>query len=482
MNVIKGRAAVLVVLLCSSTEVSGEDLVRRDDFICMDTAVGTPKTARWPSVGIDSEGRICQIHQSRKPADAPDRMRLILDRLNRDGQPLESGKCLLPYEEGPDSIWWPIGLAGISTNEAGETFIPVTAKLTYRSDSILGTGVLLFTFDSSGSSSGEPVRACLMPPDGNNFIPGISLGAMNNNGLCGAAWLGRQLKAPFAAKVIVCLFDARQNELSRFIVPTNLTYPMSLAPAGRGTLSIPSPPCVAIDDAGGFVVAWVVQSRRKGDVCYVVYDSSGVPITGVQLANCQPTDVPTDTSECSTVGARTLSVAGEADGDFHIVWSNSDPEAPDYRRRTHVWMRGFHADGSPKYDPVQVDDSDSTNLILGQFVYPSIACDDYGNVIVTWPDARLHPENHETRLRTDVFIQRFDSTGAAIGPNRRVNNISGVASVKGTNHDCALNSAGQTIVVWRDYGPNSTIRAELVPLSRIGQPTPGNLENGSSAD
>jgi len=57
-----------------------------------------------------------------------------------------------------------------------------------------------------------------------------------------------------------------------------------------------------------------------------------------------------------------------------------------------------------------------------------------------------------------------------------------VAGLKGTHSDCAVNNAGQAVVVWREFGEANTIKGQLLPLESIGRTAPGDLNCDLVAD
>ena len=75
-----------------------------------------------------------------------------------------------------------------------------------------------------------------------------------------------------------------------------------------------------MDDAGGYVVAWVGYSNGQADVYMRLYNADGTPRTGEKLVTNSNYDKTTDQTQCS--------VAMDADGDFVVAWASKgqDPD------------------------------------------------------------------------------------------------------------------------------------------------------------
>ncbi|MCP4685936.1 MAG: hypothetical protein GY867_10905 [bacterium] len=447
------------------TSAVGETPVTRDDFICCDTSADSLGSPVWPSVALDGAGNIALSYLRQQITDTETALRLFLMRLEPSGALMSPEFRLLPDTLSNDSVCWPTSPANVSSDNLGRFFVPVHSTYIDTARNTFGRGVRYFALDSSGIFPEEPVNAALVPMEGNHFRPHMAVGDMNSSGLSGAAWVGRQIEPPYGTKLFVRLFDVVGEELGSFIVPTSRPsdpHPLGFIEDRR----IKGPPAFSIDNGGGFAVAWIANWQGGGRLQYAVYDPSGQPRGRTQFA---------ETGDISAVSLRTVNMAGESDGDFYLVWSCDKLGLSEHYSRTHIWMRGFNADGSPKHDAVRVDDADSTNIVDVQLVYPSIACDDSGNVVIAWADGRLHSDSHPSDLKRDVFLQRVAPDGRPVGGNRRVNNNCGVAGLKGTHSDCDLNNDGQVIVVWREFGEANTIKGQLWPLENVGRDLPGDL-------
>jgi len=454
----------LMLLFLSLVPSVGLSQVTRDDFILCDTSADSIGSAVWPSVALDELGQLSLLYLRQQVTESEATLRLSFVSFDASGVIKGSEVVVLPDTLAGDSVRWPTGPTPLSGNDSGRLFFPVHATYNDLDNVTVARGVDYFTSDAEKLRP-EPIRAALIPMDGNHYRPHMAVGDINNRGLCASAWVARQAEAPYGAKLFVRLYDAAAGELRKFLVPSSLPPPLDRA--GIALERQPKgPPAIAVNDSGGFAAVWIGKAGGDARVLFAVYDKTGRPRGPVRFA---------DSEETARVAVRTVNVAGEADGDFYLVWSGDRLGFPEHYCRTHLWMRGFDVNGLPKFDAIRVDDADSTNIVDVGVVYPSIACDDSGNVLIAWSDARLHSNSHRSELRQDVFVQRFAPDGRRVGGNARVNNACGLAGLRGTDTDCDLNNKGQAIIVWREFGRANTIKAQLVPLSDIGRTIPGDL-------
>ncbi len=465
-------ACTLIFLTCWGAAAGSERPVTRDDFISCDTSADSLGSPVWPSVTIDEAGGITLLNLRQQITDQRTALRLFLSSFDRMGNLTHPTTKLLPDTLAGDSVCWPSGLTHIESNGSGLSFVPVHTTVIGTDHQTYGRGISYIVMDSTETVIAGPARVVFVPMEGGHYRPHMAIGDMNSRGQCGSVWIGSQVNPPYQSKLLVRLFDAVTGKLGKSVVPSSLPAPPDLS--GFAVVrTIKGPPAFSMNDIGGFAVAWIGEAKGDARLLFAVYDSLGRPRGPVRFAD------PADTSRAIV---RTINSAGEADGDFYLVWSEDQIGLSSHHRRTHLWMRGFDIEGAPKYDAVRVDDADSTNIIDIQIVYPSIACDDSGNVLIAWADGRLHSDSHSAELKQDVFVQRFAPDGSRVGENSRVNNACGVAGLKGTHSDCALNNAGQAIVVWREFGEANTIKGQLSPLESIGRTVPGDLNCDLAAD
>jgi len=72
--------------------------------------------------------------------------------------------------------------------------------------------------------------------------------------------------------------------------------------------------------------------------------------------------------------------------------------------------------------------------------YPKISMDAAGNFVIVWDDNRNN--------NLDIYFQRYTSTGGALGVNTKVNDDAGIATQ--WNPSISMDAAGNFVVVWID--------------------------------
>ena len=183
-------------------------------------------------------------------------------------------------------------------------------------------------------------------------------------------------------------------------------------------------PDVAVDPTGGFLVAW--QSGLPGpgvmfDAFAQRYDSSGSP-AGPEF-------------RLNTVTAGNQmepSIAADSSGVYVVVWSSGYSDGDVVGRR-------FMGSGVPLGPEFRVN----TFATYRQGV-PAVATDPSGNFVVVW--ASQYQEGFPAR--SDVFGQRFASSGASLGPEFRVNTYT--TGYQG-RPAVATDAAGNFVVTWWDW-------------------------------
>ncbi len=467
---------VVLVVFVPSLATTGS-LVSRDDFICYDTTHQFHMRSYWPSVAIDSNGNINQINF----LDVPGFESVDLhqyDRFDLQGNQLQPVINFLP-DTLSDSIWETTGWYFLFCSEGGRAVVPYCAD--YAGGFVLRPFALFF--DTSGSVTRDAI--CFMDDSGHaDMITDCvaqAHGDINDIGRAVIAWQADRWMLEEYDSVFVRLYYYDLDSLGPYIEPLQLPQPPleDPDPGWGGKFGIGDGPVTAMADDGSFVVAWEARYYEGyiANVLYVVYNADGTPRCDVQIANCLGGFQ--DTAKCTCNYINTLDVAMGGDGDFYIVWSGN-VYAPTTCTRKQVWMRGFYADGTPKYDPIKLNDTDTLNVWV--MIFPQVACDDSGNVVVCWGDSRLYPICDPDTMTYDVYVQRIDPDGNLMGPNMRVNNLSGIAGLKGVNSDCDLNDDGQVVVLWAYFFIQHAIQAQLMPLQRVGSFVPGDINYDLSAN
>jgi hypothetical protein len=177
---------------------------------------------------------------------------------------------------------------------------------------------------------------------------------------------------------------------------------------------------------GSFVVAWsgpildILGITILGEgIYYQRYDAAGNAVGGEQqvaLALLGDFSQP--------------SIATNAAGDFVITWTRVGGDGSG----DSVFARQFHADGTYDGTLFQVNSTSA-----GDQSQSSVAFDGAGNFVVTWTSAGQDGSG------TGVYGQRFDSGGAALGSEFRVNTTT---AGNQSEASVAADGAGNFLVTW----------------------------------
>ncbi len=164
-------------------------------------------------------------------------------------------------------------------------------------------------------------------------------------------------------------------------------------------------PQVALDRQGRFGVVWH-GAGSTGD------DTSGSSIQ-MRLFAADATAEPQFQVNIYTTGPQSVpQIAADGQGNFIVVWTSDGSSGSD-NSLASIQGRRFASSGAPLSDEVQIN-TYTTGSQGGLYGGPSVAADAAGNFIVVWSSA-------SGAFSADVKGQRFDSTGALIGPEFQVN-------------------------------------------------------------
>jgi hypothetical protein len=253
-----------------------------------------------------------------------------------------NGSVVQKYDVSGTALGDPIDLAGSSALAFSPSGGPDVASAADGSFVVAweawdnhGYGILGRRFDSSGNPLTGEFRVNASQY-GTQRVPEV---ASAPNGDFAVVWWEWYRTATFATR-----FDASGNAVSgEFLVKDNTAY-ADIAPGeDESVVVVWSKPSLP---QGGH---YAISGRRFGP--------SGEPL-GSEL------EISTATSNSSSPR-----VASDADGDFVVVWRDSDA----------VLAREFDADGTPHEDPFQVNTY--TSDLSGR---PAIASDLEGNYVVVW--------------------------------------------------------------------------------------------------
>jgi hypothetical protein len=186
-------------------------------------------------------------------------------------------------------------------------------------------------------------------------------------------------------------------------------------------------PAIAADADGDFVVTWTSdgQNHYSRGVFGTRFNSSGQKLASEFQVNLYQPSVQHFTD-----------VASESNGDFVIVWHSLSQDGSPYG----VIARRFDSAGTGIGGEFQVN-----TFTTSYQVYPKIASDSDGDFVVTWQslgqDAGFY----------GVFAQRFNSSGAFLGAEFRVNSFT---PANQQNPEVALDADGDFVIVWESFNEN----------------------------
>lgn len=173
---------------------------------------------------------------------------------------------------------------------------------------------------------------------------------------------------------------------------------------------------IAMDSAGNFVVVWESRSGNY-DIKAQRYSSNGTAI-GTEFT------VNTTTTNDQTGASVSMNSAGQ----FVVAWESKTGDGS----ASGVFAQRYNADGTTAGGQFQVNQT-ATNDQLD----PEVAVDELGGFVISW-------ESKQTDVG-DVYVRRFDNTGAAVTGDVLVNTTTadrqGKASV-------AVDSDGNFVVAW----------------------------------
>jgi len=183
-------------------------------------------------------------------------------------------------------------------------------------------------------------------------------------------------------------------------------------------------PAIAMDAAGGFVVAWegTNQDGSQYGVAARSFASDGTPLGDQFTVNAHTPD-----------NQRSVSLAMDGAGRFVVVWSSFGQDGAGYG----VFARRFSAAGTPLSGEFQVNASTLSDQFSGG---AAVTSDPAGNLVVAWesPDGSA----------AGIYARRFDAANAPRGGEMRVN-----AFTLGRQVDPSVVSdpLGNFVVVWNAW-------------------------------
>ena len=181
-------------------------------------------------------------------------------------------------------------------------------------------------------------------------------------------------------------------------------------------------PKVAANLTGKFLVVWGGSDGSMGGPVGQRFSSAGAKLGPSFQINSYTTE---------DQGAPAVTADGS--GNFIVVWDSVEQDGSG----RGVFGQRFDSTGSRLGSEFRVNSASSGNQYR-----PAVAADEFGNFLVVWESSVPFPD-------TNVFAQRFDSSGSRIGSEFRVNSYTtdrqGYAAV-------AALGPGNFVVTWESQG------------------------------
>jgi hypothetical protein len=181
-------------------------------------------------------------------------------------------------------------------------------------------------------------------------------------------------------------------------------------------------PAVAADSSGNFVIVWqnLTQDGSGDGIFGQRYDSSGAPVGPEFRVNTFTTNYQ-----------RRPSLAADASGNFVVVWQSVAQDGSS----KGVFGQRFASSGAALGSEFRVN-----TYTTDDQAYPSVAADSAGNFIVVWQSMGQDGSNE------GVFGQRFASSGVLVGTEFRINTY----TTRGQDTPAvAADPAGNFVVTWQ---------------------------------
>jgi hypothetical protein len=210
---------------------------------------------------------------------------------------------------------------------------------------------------------------------------------------------------------------------------------------------------VARNGSGAFVLVWLDARNGDSDIYGQRFSSSGTP-SGDDFSV---------SDDGGAISQGTPSVAIDSSGGFVVAWNDER----DVNEDDNIYVQRYLDDGTALGSNSVVNDA---GVGTSHQLEPSISSDRAGNFVVAWRDQRTGD--------ADIYAQRYNSNGAKIGVNWRVNDDGGTAAQY--EPVVAMNEGGSFAVAWEDRRDGDyNIYAQRYDAD--GNPVAGNFEVNDDA-
>ncbi len=281
-----------------------------------------------------------------------------------------------------------------------------------------GYGIFARCYDSNGDPIGDEFKINQYTA-GDQLFPAV---AMNNSGKFIVTW-DSQKGDNF--EIVARLYDSLGNPLSNEFTVNNEPYLNRFCGYVKSS-------SVAMDDIGGFVVAWRSWlkdgegSWETSNIFVRRYNAQGQALGNQFKVNVIKADGPTNCSNGPVIYMDLV-------GNFVVAWRGLGDTGQD---QGGIYGRRLDYNGNFLSGQFPVN-----TFTEGNQYAPAIGGDDDGNFLVTW--------NTSTGdSYYDVAAQRFDLNGDPVGDEFKVNTYTANNQAGST---CAMNNSGNFVVAWHSY-------------------------------
>ena len=188
-------------------------------------------------------------------------------------------------------------------------------------------------------------------------------------------------------------------------------------------------PSVASLSTGGYVVTWM--GYNQADASYEIYgqqfDASGAAVGG-----------QTQINTTTTASDQNPSVAGLRGGGYVVAWMAYGQDGDGWG----IYGQTFNASGAPVGGETRINTTTASDQ-----VDPSVAALTGGGYIVTWASDNQDGDGW------GVYGQRFDASGHAVGGETLINTTTTSDQL---NPKVAGLSNGGYVVTWESYNTTSS--------------------------
>jgi len=173
---------------------------------------------------------------------------------------------------------------------------------------------------------------------------------------------------------------------------------------------------VGVDGTGNFIIIWELSDT----IYFQRYNADGIALGYKTKVSYNPED---SRSTLPRIGF-------DSSGNFVIVWQNIGYDF------IHSFYQRYNSNGEPQGNNIKVNgDTEDTHQSS-----PAVSVDKNGNFVIVWMDNR----NGEY----DIYCQRYNSNGEAQGNNIKVNDD--INNSYQESPVIAIDESGKIIIIWSD--------------------------------